>query len=54
MRRFDRIFVIALAPLGIGATVLDNFGLEMPEGTVGVSLPEKLLPPPRTEKHSGR
>ena len=48
MRRFDRIFVIVLDSLGIGATILDNFGPEMPEGR------EELLPPPRTEKHSGR
>ena len=27
----------------IGATVADNFGLNMPEGTIGTSVLEKLL-----------
>ncbi len=27
----------------IGATIADNFGVEMPEGTIGSSLLEKLV-----------
>ena len=27
----------------IGATIADNFGVEMPEGTIGTSVLEKLI-----------
>ena len=36
--RFNRVFVIVLDSLGIGATIADNFGVKMPEGAIGTSL----------------
>lgn len=42
MKRYNRIFVIVLDSLGIGATVAENFDVKMPEGTIGHSILERL------------
>ena len=42
MKKYNRIFVIVLDSLEIGATVAENFDVKMPEGTSGHSILERL------------
>lgn len=42
MKKYNRIFVIVLDSLGIGATVAENFDAKMPEGTIGHSILKRL------------
>lgn len=42
MGHFNRVFIVVLDSLGIGATLVDNFGISLPGGCIGHSILQEL------------